>query len=151
MNPSPPQKAKAQLTPDFQKSGFPSQLISKLITISGGTIKSAACRLWRRSSRIGLVRSGKVSPLRLRSQTIQLHTQRETLIRALRVMSLPKRVQLRRCRARQSATIVDNMPMLEANGDEGANRSALLTSLVAGDDSLSDFRPICRQCHQPNQ
>ena len=97
MNPSPPQKAKATLTPDFQKSGFPSQLISKLITISGGTIKSAACRLWRRSSRIGLVRSGKVSPLRLRSQTIQLHTQRETLIRALRVMSLPKRVQLRRC------------------------------------------------------
>lgn len=78
MNPSPPQKAKAQLTPDFQKSGFPSQLISKLITISGGTIKSAACRLWRRSSRIGLVRSGKVSPLRLRSQTIQLHTQRES-------------------------------------------------------------------------
>ena len=45
MNPSPPQKAKAQLTPDFQKSGFPSQLISKLITISGGTIKSCSMPL----------------------------------------------------------------------------------------------------------
>ena len=70
MNPSPPKKAKVQLTPGFQKSGLPSQLISKLITISGGPSSLAACRLWRRSSRIGVAHSGKVtSPLRLRSQT----------------------------------------------------------------------------------
>ena len=40
MNPSPPKKAKAQLTPGFQKSGLPRQPTSKPITISGGTIKS---------------------------------------------------------------------------------------------------------------
>ena len=45
MNPSPPKKAKAQLTPGFQKSGLPSQLISKLITVSGGAIKSCGLPL----------------------------------------------------------------------------------------------------------
>ena len=45
MNPSPPKKAKAQLTPGFQKSGLASQLISKLITISGGTSKSCGLPL----------------------------------------------------------------------------------------------------------
>ena len=45
MNPSPPKKAKAQLTPGFQKSGLPSQLISKLITISAAhqVLRPAAC------------------------------------------------------------------------------------------------------------
>ena len=35
MNQSPPKKAKAQLTPGFQKSGLPSQLINKNKHIGG--------------------------------------------------------------------------------------------------------------------
>ena len=45
MNPSPPKKAKAELTPGLQKSGLPSQFTSKLITISGGPIKSCSMPL----------------------------------------------------------------------------------------------------------
>ena len=44
MNPSPPRKAKAQLTPGFQKSGLSSQLINKSITTSVSPVKS--CSTW---------------------------------------------------------------------------------------------------------
>ena len=44
MNP-PPKKATAQLTSGFQKSGLPSQLTSKLTTISGGPVKSCSMPL----------------------------------------------------------------------------------------------------------
>ena len=42
MNPSPPKKAKATLTPGFQKSGLQSQLIHKLITTSVSPVKSCS-------------------------------------------------------------------------------------------------------------